>query len=139
MSLAYGVANQRQMRYTISNMEFEQKTADRSSDISNEARLAATSRKVVLEPIHTNVVPEEAADGAAIVRPTDVPIANVASDMEATSAMPTASAVQDIAGTPDVSTPFAGLPTRPHTQRTVVLAAALVTIVTGVVIYLLSR
>ena len=71
-------------------MEFE--TADNStgtsgvfSDISDAQRLAASTRRVELEPLHTDVVPDDMSDEYIAGRhEIDAPVANAENDIEAT-------------------------------------------------------
>lgn len=69
-------------------MEFETNTtSDVSGDISDEARLAASSRVNVVTPAHEDVVPEDPSDDYSVnQRILQGPIANLPIDSEATIA-----------------------------------------------------
>ena len=69
-------------------MEFETNTtSDVSGDISDEARLAASSRVNVVTPAHEDVVPEDPSDDYSVnQRILQGPIANLPIDSEVTIA-----------------------------------------------------
>lgn len=69
-------------------MDFEEKknTEQPHSEISDEARFNATTKRVPLEPIHDDVVPDELSDEAeGNRRASDAPMANIDIDREETN------------------------------------------------------
>lgn len=66
-------------------MEFDTTTAARSrSDIDDEARLSAATKRVTLTPLHEDVHPDLKPNGSS-ESGLGVPVANIPSDMEDTS------------------------------------------------------
>ena len=77
-------------------MEFEtNNTPDRSSDIPNDTRLAAATRKVSIEPLHEVVAEEVSSETMGAQRALDAPIANIPTDTEVTVATPSGEATPD--------------------------------------------
>lgn len=68
-------------------MEFETSSKEKTDDISDEMRLAASSRKTVITPIHEDIYADEESDELIATQHTLAPpIANIPSDTEATTA-----------------------------------------------------
>ena len=75
-------------------MEFETNSQnDNSPDISDEMRLAASSRVSVVTPLHEDIAPDELTDETSInQRILEGPIANIPIDSETTAASAIAAA-----------------------------------------------
>lgn len=68
-------------------MEFETPSKEKTDGISDEMRLAASSRKTVITPIHEDIYADEESDELIATQHTLAPpIANIPSDTEATTA-----------------------------------------------------
>jgi hypothetical protein len=68
-------------------MEFDTNSQDRSSDISDEMRLEASSRQATIAPIHDDLAPDEKSDElVATEHILASPIANIPTDSESTTA-----------------------------------------------------
>ena len=68
-------------------MEFETSSKEKTDGISDEMRLAASSRKTVITPIHEDIYADEESDELIATQHTLAPpIANIPSDTEATTA-----------------------------------------------------
>lgn len=68
-------------------MEFETSSKEKTDGISDEMRLAASSRKTVITPIHEDIYADEESDELIATQHTLAPpIANIPSDTEATAA-----------------------------------------------------
>lgn len=68
-------------------MEFETSSKEKTDGISDEMRLAASSRKTVIAPIHEDIYADEESDELIATQHTLAPpIANIPSDTEATTA-----------------------------------------------------
>lgn len=68
-------------------MEFETSNkGQQPGEITDEVRLAASSKRVTLSPLHTEVVPDEPADElTASHHVQEPPIGNIAIDQESTN------------------------------------------------------
>ena len=74
-------------------MEFETSSKEKTDGISDEMRLAASSRKTVITPIHEDIYADEESDELIATQHTLAPpIANIPSDTEATTAYTDANA-----------------------------------------------
>lgn len=69
-------------------MEFETENKGQQSDnVTDEARLAASSKRVTLSPLHAEIVPDSPAEEAAASHHVlEPPIGNIPSDQESTDA-----------------------------------------------------
>ena len=68
-------------------MEFETSSKEKTDGISDEMRLAASSRKTVITPIHEDIYADAESDELIPTQNTLAPpIANIPSDTEATTA-----------------------------------------------------
>lgn len=73
-------------------MEFETSSKEKIDGINDEMRLAASSRKTVITPIHEDIYADEESDELIATQHTLAPpIANIPSDTEATTAYTDAS------------------------------------------------
>ncbi len=69
-------------------MELETESQPTSSDISDEMRLAAATKQVVVTPLHADVTPDAPSEASIVNKPVvDTPIANLPSDSETTRAV----------------------------------------------------
>ncbi len=98
-------------------MEFEANTQDKSPEVSDSVRLAASTRQVILQPIDEDVQVDLPDDYVANQHILEGPIANISTDSESTAA-------------------FAGgdqQNTRKHALRTILVALVGVAIIAGAV------
>lgn len=109
-------------------MEFDQSMADKSTDISDAQRMSATTKRLELTPIHTDISPESLASGAqSDTFGSAVPTPTIASESEDTSAYQ------------HTVTSVANIPTRPHSRVVLIVVIVLFAFVTSAVVYLLAQ
>ncbi len=103
-------------------MDFEEKqnTEQPHSEISDEARFNATTKRVTLEPIHDDVVPDELSDEAEGNRhASDAPMANIDIDREETNVNTATPAVDiDSHGSEHYDSDTVAMPVEPPLKET---------------------
>lgn len=108
-------------------MEFENNSANPQSEISDAQRLAATTRKLAVSPLHSDIAPEALPSGtAADTFGSAVPAATIESESEDTSAYQNKATVA-----------FSSPKTRPNALVVTLIVVAV--IVAGTVVYLLLQ
>lgn len=110
-------------------MDMDTSTAARgASEVTDETRLSAATKRVTLTPLHDDVHPDLKPDGSAGGEGgVDVPIANVPSDMESTSgaaAQPKPEVATPVPTQPAAANPAASTPTVVSTPAASFLPAA---------------
>ena len=116
-------------------MEFETNTPDKATNISDDQRFAASTKRVTIAPLHTITIEEPVIRPREDV-PADVQVSQgnvyIASESEDTST------IQADATREEAITSIAGLPTRPISRTTLFVVIGLFVAVTGTVLALMT-
>jgi hypothetical protein len=107
-------------------MEFENTSADKSTEISEAQRLSASSKKLELVPLHTDVAPEALPSGTASdTFGSPIPPATISTESEDTSAYQNKSTPATPATTPQKS---------PSTAIVIIFAALAIAAIIGYIL-----